>query len=56
MTSAELAVFAALGSSALTAAATLGVTWFREWLRGRAAARDTPAQLSPECCPCPWLS
>jgi hypothetical protein len=40
VSSAELAVVAALGSSALTAVATLGVTWFREWLRGRAAGRD----------------
>lgn len=44
MSPAELAVFAALGGSALTGMATLGITWFREWLRGRAADRDTLGQ------------
>jgi hypothetical protein len=40
MTPAELAVTAALGASGLTAAASLGVVWLREWLAGRAAERD----------------
>lgn len=40
MTSAEVAVVAALGASGLTAAASLGVVWFREWLSGRSAGRD----------------
>jgi hypothetical protein len=40
MTSAELAIVAAFGASALTAAASLGVVWLWEWLSGRAAGRD----------------
>jgi hypothetical protein len=40
MTPAELAVTAALGASILTAAASLGVIWLQNWLRGRAEDRD----------------
>lgn len=40
MTSAELAIAAALGASLLTGLASLGVTWVREWLRDRASERD----------------
>lgn len=40
VTSACLAVVAALGASFLTGLAALGVTAFREWLGGRAADRD----------------
>ena len=40
MTSAEIALVAALGASLLTGFASLGVTWIREWLRGRASERD----------------
>lgn len=39
MTSAELAIAAALGASLLTGLASLGVTWIREWLQGRASER-----------------
>jgi hypothetical protein len=41
MGSAVLAVVAALGASALTALASLGVTWYREHLSQKAADRDT---------------
>ncbi len=40
MSSAELAVTAALGASAITAIASLGIVAFQQWLQGRAAARD----------------
>jgi hypothetical protein len=40
MTSAELAVVAALGGSGLTAIASLGVVWFRERLNERSSGRD----------------
>jgi hypothetical protein len=39
MTPAELTLTAALGSSALTGAASLGVIWVREWRRGKASDR-----------------
>ena len=37
MTSAELAIIAALGASALTGLASLGVVWFQEWRRKKAS-------------------
>jgi hypothetical protein len=40
MTPAELALTAALGSSALTGAASMGVIWVREWRRRKANDRD----------------
>jgi hypothetical protein len=40
VTPAELTVVAALGASALTAVASLGVVALQEWLRGRRADRD----------------
>ena len=40
MTSAELAVGAALGASALTGLASLGIVAFQEWRRGKAADQD----------------
>lgn len=40
MTPAELTVIAALGASALTAGASLGVVALQEWLRGRRADHD----------------
>jgi hypothetical protein len=40
MTPAELAVVAALGASALTGLASLGVVWLQGWLRARADNRD----------------
>jgi hypothetical protein len=39
MNSAELVAAAALGASAITAVASLGVTWVRQWLDERAASR-----------------
>jgi hypothetical protein len=40
MTPAELALTAALGASALTGAASLGVMWLQEWRRSQASDRD----------------
>ncbi|MFJ2651832.1 hypothetical protein ACIO1C_34550 [Streptomyces sp. NPDC087420] len=40
MTPNEVALTAALGASALTAFASLGVIWIQEWLRGRASDTD----------------
>jgi hypothetical protein len=40
MTSADIALIAALGASALTGLASLGVVWFQEWRRGKASERD----------------
>jgi hypothetical protein len=40
MTPDEVALAAALGSSALTGAAALGVVWVQEWRRRKAADRD----------------
>jgi hypothetical protein len=40
MTSAEIALVAALGASALTGLSSLGVVWFQEWRRGRASDED----------------
>jgi len=40
LTSAEVATIAALGSSALTGLASLGVVAYREWRRGKAHDRD----------------
>lgn len=48
MSSAELVAAAALGASAITAAASLGITWYREHLRGKAAHRDTLAAAVTE--------
>lgn len=42
--SAELAIVAAFGAAILTGLASLGVVWFQEWKRGRAADRDTLAK------------
>ena len=39
MNSAELVAAAALGASAITAVASLGVTWVRQWLDERASGR-----------------
>ena len=40
MTSADIALVAALGASALTGLASLGVVWFQEWRRGKASDED----------------
>jgi hypothetical protein len=40
MTSAEIALIAALGASALTGLASLGVVWLQEWRRGKARNED----------------
>ena len=39
MTQVELTLVAALGSAGLTAIASLGVVWFQEWRRGKAASQ-----------------
>jgi hypothetical protein len=43
LTSSELAIILALGTSAVTGTAALGAVWLRERLRRDAAARDTLA-------------
>jgi hypothetical protein len=48
MTSTELAVVAALGASALTALASLGVMWLQHWLQGRADDRSALAASARE--------
>jgi hypothetical protein len=48
MNTAWIAVIAALGASALTGAASLWVTWYREHLRGKATRRDELAAAVTE--------